>query len=39
MIHPTTIDKQARMKRAEELFMQGFNCAQSVAAAFADVYG
>jgi C_GCAxxG_C_C family probable redox protein len=33
------IDKQARMKRAEELFMQGFNCAQSVAAAFADVYG
>ena len=27
------------MKRAEELFMQGFNCAQSVAAAFADVYG
>ena len=33
------IDKQARMKRAEELFMQGFNCAQAVAAAFADVYG
>ena len=27
------------MKRAEELFMQGFNCAQAVAAAFADVYG
>ena len=39
MIHQTTIDKQARMKRAEELFMQGFNCSQSVAAAFADVYG
>jgi len=34
-----TIDKQARMRRAEELFMQGFNCAQSVATAFADVYG
>lgn len=33
------IDKEARMRRAEELFMQGFNCAQSVAAAFADVYG
>ena len=33
------IDKQKRMKRAEELFMQGFNCSQSVAAAFADVYG
>ena len=33
------IDKQERMKRAEELFMQGFNCSQSVATAFADVYG
>ena len=33
------IDKYARMRRAEELFMQGFNCAQAVAAAFADVYG
>ena len=32
------IDKQKRMKRAEELFMQGFNCSQSVATAFADVY-
>lgn len=39
MINDKTIDKQARMRRAEELFMQGFNCAQSVAAAFADVYG
>ena len=27
------------MRRAEELFMQGFNCSQSVATAFADVYG
>lgn len=34
-----TIDKEARMRRAEDLFMQGFNCSQSVAAAFADVYG
>ena len=33
------IDKEERMRRAEELFMQGFNCSQSVAAAFADVYG
>lgn len=33
------IDKQKRMKRAEELFMNGFNCSQSVATAFADVYG
>ena len=33
------IDKQKRMKRAEELFMQGFNCSQSVATTFADVYG
>ena len=30
---------QKRMQRAEELFMQGFNCSQAVAAAFADVYG
>ncbi len=28
-----------RSVKAEELFRQGFNCAQSVAAAFADVYG
>ncbi|MGX8694858.1 MAG: C-GCAxxG-C-C family protein [Prevotella sp.] len=33
------IDKQARMRCAEEHFMQGFNCSQSVAVAFADVYG
>lgn len=30
---------QDRIKRAEELFMQGYNCAQSVTAAFADIYG
>ena len=33
------IDKQERMRRAEQLFMQGFNCCQSVVAAFADLYG
>ena len=33
------IDKQERMRRAEELFMQGFNCSQSVVAAFVDLYG
>ena len=33
------IDKQERMRRAEGLFMQGFNCSQAVVAAFADVYG
>lgn len=33
------IDKKKRMQRAEELFMQGFNCSQSVVAAFADIYG
>ncbi len=33
------INKEERMRRAEELFMQGFNCSQAVAAAFADVYG
>ena len=32
-------NKQERMRKAEELFMQGFNCAQSVAAAFVDMYG
>lgn len=33
------IDKKERMRRAEELFMQGFNCSQAVVAAFADIYG
>ena len=28
-----------RIQRAVELFHQGFNCAQSVCAAFADLYG
>ena len=35
----TSKDKQERMRRAEELFMQGFNCSQAVVAAFADLYG
>jgi len=33
------INKQERIQRAETLFMQGFNCSQSVVAAFADIYG
>ena len=33
------INKEQRMRRAEELFMQGFNCSQAVVAAFADIYG
>ena len=28
-----------RIKRAVELFKEGFNCSQSVCAAFADMYG
>lgn len=28
-----------RIRKAESLFMQGFNCCQSVVAAFADIYG
>lgn len=31
--------KEDRIRRAEQLFMQGFNCSQSVVAAFADIYG
>lgn len=33
------IDREQRIRRAEELFMQGFNCSQAVVAAFADIYG
>lgn len=33
------LSPEYRMRRAEEFFMQGFNCSQSVVAAFADVYG
>lgn len=32
-------DKEARIQKAGELFMQGYNCSQSVVAAFADMYG
>ncbi len=30
---------EERVRRAEELFMQGFNCCQAVVAAYADIYG
>ena len=32
-------DKESRVQRAKDLFMSGFNCSQSVVAAFADLYG
>ena len=31
--------KEERIERAVELFKSGFNCSQSVVAAFADMYG
>lgn len=33
------MEKEERVKRAVELFKSGFNCSQSVVAAFADMYG
>ena len=33
------MNKEERIARAVEYFHQGFNCAQSVCAAFADLYG
>lgn len=33
------MDKEERIARAVEYFRQGYNCAQSVTAAFADLYG
>lgn len=33
------METEDRVRRSEELFMQGFNCCQSVVAAFADIYG
>ena len=33
------IDKQKKIEKARDLFLSGFNCAQSVAAAFADEMG
>ena len=35
----TSSDLNARVVRAVELFKSGFNCSQSVVAAFADLYG
>ena len=32
-------DKEIRIQRAVEYFKSGFNCSQSVVAAFADLYG
>lgn len=32
------MEKEERVKRAVELFKSGFNCSQSVVAAFADMY-
>lgn len=36
---PTIMDKESRISRAVGYFRQGYNCAQSVCAAFADLYG
>ena len=33
------VDVEARARKARELFMSGYNCSQSVVAAFADMYG
>ncbi len=33
------MNDEERIKKSEELFMQGFNCCQSVVAAYADLYG
>ncbi|MBQ0034576.1 MAG: C_GCAxxG_C_C family protein [Bacteroidales bacterium] len=32
------INEEARVERARELFMEGYNCSQSVAITFADIY-
>ena len=37
MIDKNELNK--RIERAEELFLQGYNCSQSVVVAFADLYG
>ncbi len=36
---PLAPENEARVRRAVELFGQGYNCSQSVVAAFADLYG
>ena len=33
------IDKEERIRRAEELFVSGYNCSQAVVAAFDDLFG
>ena len=35
----STEEAQKRVEQAVENFMQGYNCSQSVVAAFADLYG
>ncbi len=35
----THIDREQKVQRAQALFMQGYNCAQSVAAAFSEETG
>lgn len=35
----TTQEIEQRTAKAEQLFMQGFNCAQAVVAAYADLFG
>lgn len=35
----TTTEMENRVRRAEELFVAGYNCAQAVTSAFADIYG
>lgn len=33
------MNKTERIQKAERLFMSGYNCSQSIVAAFADIYG
>ena len=35
----TEDEAKQRVEKAVELFKQGYNCSQSVVAAFADLYG
>ena len=35
----STEEAQKRVEQAVDNFMQGYNCSQSVVAAFADLYG
>ena len=38
-MNKTTNKHDDRVQKAVELFMQGYNCSQSVFLAFADLYG